>query len=330
MASKQKDKRTLDDLRELIEADLNKFISIAAPYAVMGHCHKEFCDFLMNKEYHFKLGLMPRAHRKSFLDAMYACWLIIKNPAITILIMSATSSLAESQLRVIKTTLTSSIMKKLYPDLINEKEGQREKWTNTEICVDSPLRKQLGIRENTVKAVGLTATVTGAHYDVIIGDDLVAKENNTAIGRLAVAEKYAQLHSVLSVGGYILMVGTRYHPKDLYGSLIECQEDIYDDQGLYLETRPQWHTYQRVVEVDGEFLWPRVMGPDGKKYGFDVKALASIKAGYSNDLAQFYAQYYNDPLQQGASLIQREYFNYYDRTKLYIEEIGRASCRERV
>lgn len=305
-------------IKALCEEDLTNYIKIIAPYAVMGKVHEDFCEFLTKKDgSHYRLGLLPRAHRKSFLVAMFVCREIVKNPAITILYLSATSDLAEAQLRLIKQTLESPKHQKYWSTLINPDEGKREKWTTTEICVDHPSRKTQGVRDSTVKAGGLTTTITGFHADLIILDDLVEPNNNNAAGRRQVAERYSQLQSILNPNGRIVAVGTRYDPKDLYDTLINTREEIYNRNGEYTGERPQWDVFQKVVEVDGEFLWPRTKRADGKYFGFDMKELARIKAGY-DDKTQFYAQYYNDPNQRGAAKISSEMFEYYDPNKLTV------------
>lgn len=307
----------IDEIRKLAESDFISFVKVVAPYNVMGVCHEELCKFLTNPSLKpYRLVLYPRGHRKSFYAAMYACWRVVCDPSISIVYLSATSDLAESQLRTIKSTLDSPIVRKIWPDLINVDEGKREKWASTEICVDDPRRKSEGTRDSTVKAGGLTTNITGAHCDLIILDDMVVPKNNTEEGRRQVMSQYSQLQSILNPGGHILAVGTRYHPKDIYATMQETVEEIYDDSGELIGKEPQWDILQKSVEENGEFLWNRQKRKDGKFYGFDFKELARIKAGYV-DKSQFYAQYYNDPNDEGSALITQDMFMYYNRDHLY-------------
>lgn len=307
----------LNQIRELAEKDLITFVKLVAPYNVMGTCHEDLCKFLTNPELKpYKLVLYPRAHRKSFYAACFAAWEIVKDPSIAIVYLSATSDLAEAQLRAIKGILDSSIVRRYWPDLINSDEGKREKWTSTEICVDDPRRKAQGTRDSTVKAGGLTTNITGAHADLIILDDIVVPKNNTEEGRRQVISQYSQLQSILNPGGRIIAVGTRYHPKDIYATMQETVEEIYDDHGELIGKEPQWDILQKSVEENGEFLWNRQRRKDGKYYGFDFKELARIKAGYV-DKSQFYAQYYNDPNDEGSALITQDMFEYYNRDHLH-------------
>ena len=307
----------VEEIRKLAESDLISFVKIVAPYNVKGVCHDELCKFLTNPDLKpYRLVLYPRGHRKSFYAAMYAAWRIVRDPSISIVYLSATSDLAESQLRTIKSTLDSPIVRKIWPELINVDEGKREKWTTTEICVDDPRRKAEGTRDSTVKAGGLTTNITGAHCDLIILDDMVVPKNNTEEGRRQVIAQYSQLQSILNPGGGIIAVGTRYHPKDIYSTMQETMEEIFDDKGELLGKEPQWDILQRSVEENGEFLWNRSRRKDGKHYGFDFRELARIKAGYA-DTSQFYAQYYNDPNDEGNALITADMFEYYNREHIY-------------
>lgn len=307
----------VDEIRKLAESDFVSFVKVVAPYNVMGSCHEDLCKFLTNPDLKpYRLVLYPRGHRKSFYAAMYACWRVVCDPSISIVYLSATSDLAESQLRTIKGTLESPIVRKIWPELVNIDEGKREKWTSTEICVDDPRRKAEGTRDSTVKAGGLTTNITGAHCDLIILDDMVVPKNNTEEGRRQVMSQYSQLQSILNPGGMILAVGTRYHPKDIYATMQETVEEIYDDTGELIGKEPQWDILQKSVEENGEFLWNRQKRKDGKYYGFDFKELARIKAGYV-DKSQFYAQYYNDPNDEGSALITQDMFMYYNRDHLY-------------
>lgn len=307
----------LAEIRKLAESDLITFVKLVAPYNVMGSCHEDLCKFLTNPDgKNYKLVLYPRAHRKSFYAACEVAWEIVKDPSIAIVYLSATSDLAEYQLRAIKGILDSPIVRRYWPELIDIDEGKREKWTSTEICVDDPRRKEQGTRDSTVKVGGLTTNITGSHADLIVLDDIVVPKNNTEEGRRQVISQYSQLQSILNPGGRIIAVGTRYHPKDIYATMQETVEEIYDDNGELIGKEPQWDVLQKSVEENGEFLWNRTKRKDGKYYGFDFKELARIKAGYV-DKSQFYAQYYNDPNDEGSALITQDMFEYYNRDHLH-------------
>jgi phage terminase large subunit-like protein len=76
-----------------------------------------------------------------------------------------------------------------------------------------------------------------------------------------------------------------------------------------------YELFQKVVEIDGEFLWAKRTRVDGKTFGFDAKELARIKAKYI-DQTQFFAQYYNDPNTTESARINKDNFQYFDKSVL--------------
>lgn len=288
---------------------------------MLGSVHSELISWLTRDDRKkFQLVLMPRDHMKSAIAGLYCAWLIVRNPAIRILYLSSTSNLASKQLKFIKDILTSRTIQKYWPDLINPEEGKREKWTESEICVDHPKRKAEYIRDPTIWAAGLTTSITGMHADKIIGDDIVVEDNaDTEDGRSKVRKQYSYLASIGGAESEQLFVGTRYNPQDLYHSLLEAEVEEFDEDGSLVSADRLYEVFERQVEDrgdgTGEFLWPRQRTKDGREYGFDSKILARKRAQYL-DLGAFYAQYYNDPNHVSAGGVPREAFQYYDKTHL--------------
>jgi phage terminase large subunit-like protein len=317
-----------DQLRVECENDLYTFALTMQPNRLYGDVHKEIFDFLGNFISHNKLLLIPRDHQKSHCFAVFAAWLIARDPTITILYLSSTSALAIKQVYAIKNILEDETFQILWPDMLHPDVGAREKWTTNEFNVDHPLRKLNFIRDATLTAGGITKTITGLHPNVILCDDLVVGKNAyTEEGRSKLEDLYSQLASIESASGYNIMCGTRYHPKDLYQKIEDMEEEVYGKNGELLGKRKVYDTFRRVVETDGVFLWPKEKGPDGKEWGMDMQLLATKKAKYI-DQTQFYAQYYNNPNMGGSHGIRRDMFNYKDRSLLkirggYLNFVGR-------
>tara|TARA_Y100001963_G_C6789717_1_gene454808 strand:- start:2068 stop:3627 length:1560 start_codon:yes stop_codon:yes gene_type:complete len=308
-------------IREAAEADLETFIRLIAPKNVMGAVHQELCEWWTRSEAkHHQLVLLPRDHAKSRYAGFRAAWYITKNPECRIIYISATSNLAEKQLKFIKDILTHPIYTKYWPEMVHQDEGKREKWTNSEIAVDHPKRKEEAIRDPTVFAAGLTTAYTGMHCDVAVLDDVVVYENAyTEEGRSKVESLYSLISSIEGADAQEWVVGTRYHPLDLYGNMLSLEEEIFDDQGNIVGSEPIYEVFERVVEDNGDgtgqFLWPRQQRSDGKWFGFDQQILARKRAKYV-DKTQFYAQYYNDPNTGDGTGLDRSYFQYYDPSHL--------------
>lgn len=312
---------TVEQIRQAAEDDLITFIRLVAPQNVMGKVHEELCQWWTREDAkQNQLCLLPRAHRKSYYMACRVAWWVTKHPDVTMLYVSATSDLAEKQLYAIKNIMTSPIYRRYWPEMLEEEEGKREKWAVAEVAVDHPKRKQEGVRDATIKAVGLTSNMTGFHADVVVLDDIVVPGNAyTEDGRQKTAAAYSQLASIENPGAQEWVVGTRYHPRDIYDTMIGMKEAVYDKEGELEYEDTVYEVFQRVVEEHGEFLWPKQQRRDGKWFGFDDRELARIRAKYV-DTAQFYAQYYNDANASGSERVDSSKFQYYERGKLREEE----------
>ena len=310
-----------DLIKQTAEQDLLAFIKLVAPHLLTGAFHEEMIQWWTRSEAkQNQLVLLPRGHMKSKLAALRTAWWITKHPETTILYVSATADLAEKQLYAIKHIIDSPIYKRYWPDMIDKEEGKRERWAVAEIAVDHPQRKEEGIRDATCKAVGLTSNTTGFHADVVVLDDIVVPSNAyTEEGRDKVAAAYSQLASIENPGAFEWVVGTRYHPKDIYDTMVNMKETVYTPDGDVESEEEVYELFQRVVETDGEFLWPKKTRTDGKAFGFDERELARIRAKYV-DYTQFFAQYYNNPNSPETARIGVEHFQYYDRSTLNNKE----------
>lgn len=312
-------KTNIELIREAAESDLIVFIKLVAPYMHLGSIHEELASWATSSKHKKnKLILLPRGHLKSRMVAYLAAWWITKNPAETLLYVSSTSALAELQLHSIKGIFESKVYRRYWPDMIHEDEGKREKWNASEIIVDHPTRAAEGTRDPTIKAVGITGGTTGFHATKVILDDLVDPRNAyTNEGREKVAMLYSQLASIEEPDAEEVIVGTRYHPNDLYNTVINMTETIYNEDEEEIEEKV-YDVFERVVEIDGEFLWPRSNRRDGKPFGFDQATLARIKAKYQN-ISHYTAQYYNDPNKSENGVLTQSNFQYYDKKFLTSE-----------
>ena len=252
--------------------------------------------------------------------AYRVAWELTRDPTLRVLYISATSNLAQKQLSFIKSIFTSDIHRRYWPDYVHYDEGKREKWTMTEISLDHPKRKAESVRDPSIFTGGLTTSLTGLHCDIAVLDDVVVYENAyTQEGRDKVKSQYSLLSSIEGANAREWVVGTRYHPKDLYSELLSMEEDIYNSSGEIIAAEPIYETFERAVEDTGdgtgEFLWPRQVRHDGKAFGFDIQILAKKRAQYL-DKTQFRSQYYNDPNDPDNRPIDYDKFQYFQKEHL--------------
>ena len=316
-----------DQIRKAAEADLLTFIKLVAPHRILGQCHEDLIAWWTREDAKtHQLTLYPRDHQKSAMIAFRCAWIITKMPEITILYISATSTLAEKQVKFIQDILTSPIYKRYWPDMVHDQEAKRNKWTATEFNVDHPKRSLEGVRDSTVFSAGLTTNITGLHCMVAVLDDIVVKENAyTEEGRRKVAFTYSLLASIETTGSQEWVVGTRYHPADLYMELMQMEELLYDEQFNVIGAEPVYEVMERELEDSpsrdgvGQYLWPKQRRNDGRFFGFDIKERAKKYAKYL-DKSQFYAQYYNDPSDPTNLRIDPSRFQYFDTVSIRMHD----------
>lgn len=314
----------VEEIRTRAENDLEFFINLIAPEQLLGQCHTELLQWWTRPDHKtHQLVLFPRDHQKSRMVAYRVVWELTKNPLLRVLYISATANLAEKQLGFMKGIFTSEIYRRYWPNHVHPEEGKRTKWTSSEISLDHPDRKKENIRDPSIFTGGLTTSLTGLHCDIAVLDDCVVYENAYSNeGREKVKSQYSLLSSIEGAEAKEWVVGTRYHPIDLYNDLMQMQEEIFDENGSKIGEEPIYEIFERAVENrgdgTGEFLWPRHQRKDGKWFGFDIKVLAK-KRGQYLDRGQFRAQYYNDPSDPDNIPVSKDKFQYYDRKFLTLE-----------
>lgn len=322
------------------ESDLEYFIQLVHPKRLLGNIHREVIGWWTRQDAkEHQLLLLPRDHMKSALVAYRVAWELTKDPTLRVLYISSTSNLATKQLKFIKDILTNDTYRLFWPDMVNEDEQKREKWTEREISLDHPKRKDESIRDPSVFTAGLTSNIVGMHCDIAVLDDVVVQSNAyTEEGREKVKDQYGLLSSIESANAKEWVVGTRYHPTDLYAQLIGMEIERKDELGKVSRSTALFEVFgdddeggnskiavESIGDGTGEFLWPKQQRSDGKWFGFDREALEKKRAQYLNKL-HFRAQYYNDPHDVDSSPIPRSLFQYYEPSHL-TSEFGRWSFR---
>jgi len=306
----------------LAESDLEEFIKLVHPKRLLGNIHREVIRWWTRQDAkNHQLLLLPRDHMKSALIAYRVAWELTKDPTLRVLYISSTSNLATKQLKFIKDILVNDTYRLYWPDMVEKEEQKREKWTEREISLDHPKRKDESIRDPSIFTAGLTSNIVGLHCDIAVLDDVVVSGNAyTEDGREKVKDQYGLLSSIETVNAQEWVVGTRYHPNDLYGQLLTMEINKYDELGNVQESDTLFELFERQVESvgdgSGEYLWPRQQGSDGKWFGFNQEILAIKRSQYLNRL-HFRAQYYNDPHDVDNAIFKREAFQYYEPGHLY-------------
>lgn len=210
---------------------------------------------------------------------------MLRNPDIRILLANNTWDNARNFLQSIEGYLgPGSALSQLFGPFISPR------W-NKDDCV---IRQRKTISDApTIATTGLEKEQTSQHYDLIIADDLVARENvRTKEQREKVKDYIASLYALLEPNGMMVVVGTRWSKDDAY-------EDLIEDG-----------TWDKLVmdAYDGDPAKQRVLFPEK----FSLDKLSDLRKKLRASL--FSCWYMNDPISPEASDFSESWIKVYDPT----------------
>ncbi|MFA5151860.1 MAG: hypothetical protein WC554_04785 [Clostridia bacterium] len=247
-------------LRELCFKDLfflSEYIlrnKDSEPIILNREYHGGICDWLMNnkrndgKILRRRMLMAPRGTLKSTVaNRNYVIWRIINNPNITILINSATLDNSKKKIRAIQDVFEKNkSFRWLFPEIIPN--NFNEKWTQTEFCVP----RNSSDPEYTVEAQSVEGELTSRHYDLILDDDVVGKENSSTSDQIKkVINYYTQsLQLLKKPNGERLIIGTLWDYADLHNHILENLYNQYD-----ILVRSVWKNDRYVRGEDEKYHW---------------------------------------------------------------------------
>lgn len=243
--------------------------------------HKDLQRFLKTSGRR-KLLLLPRNHLKS--SVVTKSWSIqemLKNHNIRVLISSDTWENARKFLRTIQKYLVQSLLPVFYGPF------QSEHWNQDECTVKQ--RNQI-LDAPTFATTGIEKEQTSQHYDLIIHDDIVARENvSTPEQRQKVKTYYRDSLDLLEPTGTMVVIGTRWHQDDLYSDLLEDPNFDKMIRTCYTDdTRTAvWYPQKFTLEY--------------------LEKLRTSKGSY-----EFASQYLNNPIDQEAADFKSDWIKTYD------------------
>lgn len=288
---------------------------------VLGYEMRDFHDLLYQHNKHcgkklekqkWHLALAPRGVGKSTILTVGKTILrILQNPNIRILIASKTDENSVGFLNEIKQKLES---KKL-TDIFGPQKGTI--WNTGEITVGP---RTSTAKEFTVHTVGIGGALASKHFDLILADDLVDEENSKTEAQRAkiVTWFFKILDPTLEPHGEMSVIGTRYHPDDLYGYLIDRMFTVRKKgkvkKKYYIRIpalikknkfRAGCPTHERYISI-----WPEK---------FTVKFL--LKKRSSQGTIIFNSQMQNDVEAMKGKIFKVDWFQWYKPEEINIKEL---------
>lgn len=271
------DKLTLAYAAERCKDSLKYLCTQFLRFTEWDQCHDELEIFLNTSTKNKKIILIPRGHLKSSIVTIgWSIQQLLKNPDIKILLANAVWDNARSFLSEIKEYLTN---KSFLPKLFGQ--FQSDTWTQEIITI----KQRKGANKTpTITTAGVDKALASQHYDLIVCDDLVNRQNVTNAEQISKIKKfYSDALDLLEPNGVLVVVGTRYVDGELYGAILDTKGKQLEQFDVYIKGATKDGT------IDGEVIFPKK---------FSTKKLYEIRDGKGIEEEgmgsfEFYAQYFN-------------------------------------
>ena len=163
---------------------------------------------------------------KSWITSAFVCWLILNNPQLKILVVSASKERADAFSTFVKRLINEiPMLQHLKPQ-----DGQRDSVIAFDVGPATPDHSP------SVKSVGITGQITGSRADILIADDVEVPNNSaTQMMRDKLSEAVKEFDAILKPGGRILYLGTPQTEMSLYNLLPERGYEVRIWPALYPE-----------------------------------------------------------------------------------------------
>lgn len=199
-----------------------------------------------------RIILWPRGGLKTTLDLCDVVQWILCFPFIRIWLLTAADDLATALLEEFKGHWIikpdqPTLMNLFFPEFCVEEKSSGNEF---EFWCPVFLARKIKRKEPSVYASSVSSTAAGFHWECLKGDDVVSDRNSENEDMCRKVTKAFQLRKKTLVrGGYVDLVGTRYHDVDAYGTAIEQSSigDATETKGLNWVMRDNIGTGTRIL-----------------------------------------------------------------------------------
>ena len=326
----------LDAYTPAEQAEISKIADILEQRQQAVRCHNDLIEFCKHMQEDYKVGKhhrilanqlmsiaegfkdrvcvnMPPRHGKSQLVSIYfPAWFIGKYPNKKVLMVSHTSDLAVDFGRKVRNTIDTERYKQIFPTVTLAQDSKSAGRWNTNAGGE-------------YFATGVGSALAGRGADLLLVDD-PHNEQDIINGNFAAFDKAYEWFTYgartrLMPGGRIAIVQTRWHLNDLTGrvtadmtkntdsdqydvvefpAILEVERDV-EETTTDASGRTRTTVTTQIVQKP---LWPEF---------FDLPALLRTKA--SMPVFQWNAQFQQNPTSEEASVVKREWWQWWEKEK---------------
>jgi len=210
----------VDQLRELCSRDLLFFAEVCMGYEdLVERFHRPVCDFLEHNPSRFKLVMLARSTLKTSLCTIArTAKNALVHPNRRYLMLNEVEGRAQEWLLTIRTVYEeNAILRTLYSDVIPKQAKDATHWSSEKLT----LNRTVNVATPTIRAAGMTTSLTGDHYTDITVDDPISEkareEPSTMEKAISRISKMTSFFVEPSIDRYTL-VGTPWAKHDVIAS----------------------------------------------------------------------------------------------------------------
>ena len=294
------------------QIDLIEFCKHMQPDYKVGKHHRILANLLMEiaegKKDRVCVNIPPRHGKSQLVSIYFPAWFIGKYPNKKVMMVSHTTDLAVDFGRKVRNIIDTAAYREIFSTVTLAQDSKSAGRWNTNMGGE-------------YYACGIGSSIAGRGADLLLVDD-PHSEQDVLNGNFEVFEKAYEWFTYgartrLMPGGRVAIVQTRWHLDDLTGRVTK---DMTQNEGadqyevvefpaiLEVEQKeevPDPNNPKHVTTVTNFIqkpLWPEF---------FDLDALLRTKA--SMPLFQWNAQYQQNPTAEEASLVKREWWNWWKK-----------------
>ena len=246
--------------------------------------HKEWISLFENND---NVSLMaPRGHGKSTIVGGYIIWKIVTNPDIRILIVTINQDLANTTMDFVQRHLQGN--EKLI-EIFGTQKGTTD-WSRSAIRVASAKRVT---REPTLMVMGVTSSMVGPHFEMIICDDITdGKNSKTDYRRKELLRWFNNtlMPMLEPKDSKLISIGTKWHQDDIHTYFNGLESYVCKRYQAILQEPDEEN------DIEAKVLWP-------DRFSYDK--LVQIRQTYGN--VAFMMQYQNEFISDEESPIKFEW-----------------------
>jgi hypothetical protein len=312
----RKAKRAWDDPVAFFELVMRDE-STQQPLAVPAH-QKVFLSFVMYPAHDRAVLILPIGHGKTTSCAGLGLWMLMRNPRMRGLFVSATQQQAKKPLILLRQLIEGSEALRLVAPKLRPSRRAGEPWSDTAITVDRPI----GIRDPSFAAMGIDSqAMPGSRIDYVIVDDLLNLENTSSPEqRQATYDKlFGQVTNRLEPNekSRLIVINTTWHTEDYVNRIAKFMPTLrMSAHGeVWVSNKGRgWDSpelsFTGVIETDGSYKHHLVGWESGETLWparYDRERLEKEREFYEHTPGMFNRLFLSDPNDDSTALCKKEF-----------------------